>query len=62
MKKETYIQITGLIFAVVTLLHLLRLVLGFPVIFGEMGIPVWASIIGAAVGAFLAYSAFKFSR
>lgn len=62
MKKEDYIKVSGLIFAVVGVLHLLRLFFGFPVVFGDMQIPAWVSIIGAPVGGFLAYSAFKFSK
>lgn len=62
MKKETYIQVSGIIFAVVAVLHLLRLFFGIPVTFGDTQIPVWVSVIGAIVGGFLAYTAFKFSK
>ncbi len=62
MKQETYIKVTGLIFSVITILHVLRLVFGWDAVLGGWQVPVWVSFIGVAVGGFLAYSAFKFSK
>ncbi|MBI2613889.1 MAG: hypothetical protein HYW62_03875 [Candidatus Levybacteria bacterium] len=62
MKQEAYIKVTGIIFSVVTILHVLRLILGWDVILGGWQLPVWLSFVGVALGGFLAYSAFKFSK
>lgn len=62
MKQETYIKATGLIFSVITVLHVLRLIFGWDAVLGGWQVPVWLSFIAAALGGFLAYSAFKFSK
>lgn len=62
MNKETYLKVSGIIFSVVTILHVLRLVLNWEVVLGGWQVPIWASFLGIAVGGFLAYSAFKLSK
>lgn len=59
MKQKNYLQVSGLIFTAVALMHVLRLVFGWQVTFDAWSVPVWASVIGAAVAGYLAYSAFK---
>lgn len=59
MRKETYLQVTGFIFAFIALLHALRLVFGWEVFLGGWTVPMWFSIAGVAAAGFLAYSAFK---
>jgi len=51
--------LAGLIFAVVAILHLFRILIGFSVIFGSVSIPIWASWIGLIVSACLSYLFFK---
>ena len=62
MKEKTYFQVTGLLFAVITALHLIRLVSGFEVNFASMVVPVWASVLGIVVAGYLAYQAFKLAK
>lgn len=62
MKQEAYIKVTGLIFSVITILHVLRLIFGWDAVLGGWQVPVWLSFIAVALGGFLAYSAFKFSK
>ena len=51
--------IAGLIFAVVAILHLCRILIGFSVVFGSVSIPIWASWIGVIVASCLSYLFFK---
>lgn len=62
MNKETYLKVSGVIFSVVAILHVLRLVLNWEVVLGGWQAPIWASFLGAILGGFLAYSAFKLSK
>ena len=55
MSSLTYYRVTGVIFGVVALFHLLRLVLGWGVNIGPYNIPVWASLFGLVVAGYLSY-------
>lgn len=59
MKRDTYVQLSGLIFAVVAVMHVLRLVNGWDVVLGTWNVPVVGSVVGAAVAGYLAYTALK---
>ena len=60
--QKMYIKLTGLIFSIIAILHLLRLIFRWDVIMGDWQIPVWVSFIGVAASGFLAYIAFKLSK
>lgn len=62
MKQKTYNQVTCTIFIVVAALHVLRLVLGWDVVFAGWEIPIWFSIVGAIAGGYLAWSAYKLEK
>lgn len=62
MDQKTFFQVTGIIFTVIAVLHLLRLVLGWEVLLGGLVVPVWVSFVGVAIAAYLAYSAYKFIK
>lgn len=47
--------ISGVLFAVIGVLHLLRLAYGWDAAIGGFDVPMWASWIAAAVSALLAY-------
>lgn len=61
MNHYPYVLIVAVFFFVVAVFHFIRIVGGFPVFFGEVEIPMWASWIGAVVGLVLSYYGFKFS-
>lgn len=61
MSNKKYTKISGIIFAIVGLAHLLRVVLGWDVIIGGWDVPLWFSFIAVLVLAFLAYTALKLS-
>ena len=57
MEQKTFNTVAGAIFAVVALAHLLRLVLGWPVVVGGWTVPMWVSWIGLVVAGGLCYLA-----
>ncbi len=60
MTEKTYIRVSGVIFLVVALLHLLRLLLKWDAVIGGWTVPTWFSGVGVFVAGWLAYSAFRF--
>jgi hypothetical protein len=46
MKTKAYLVVTACIFAGVALGHLVRMVLGWPIALGPIGIPMWLSVLG----------------
>lgn len=62
MKQKTFIQTSGAIFAVVAVVHLSRLVLGWQVTLGNWQVPMWMSLVGIVVGGYLAYNAYRISK
>ena len=62
MKQKTYLQVSGLVFGIVAVIHLARLLVGFDVNFAGWSIPPGASVIGLIVAGYLSYSAFKLAK
>ncbi len=62
MTHKTYFQITGIIFALITLLHISRVVLGWTAVIGDYEVPMWISYAGVVVAGFLASQAFRFGK
>ena len=58
LNLRNYLQITGVIFAVVALVHLIRVFMGSTFVIMGNDVPVVGSIIGVVVGGYLAYNAF----
>ena len=59
MKQGAFLLVTGLIFALIALLHALRLIFGWKVMVGEWTVPVWTSAIGFLGAGYLAYQGFR---
>lgn len=55
MNQKTYSIVSGFIFLVVALLHLVRAVMGSPVSLAGWDVPVWLSWIAVIGAGFLAY-------
>jgi hypothetical protein len=56
MQSKRFLRMTGTIFAMAALAHLLRLVMGWPVMVGGWTIPLWVSgvaLVGAGVLSFI---------
>jgi len=58
LDSKTYIKVTKVIFFIVGLLHLVRIVMGWPLIIGGWEIPVWASALGVIVPWYIAYNGY----
>jgi acyl-CoA reductase-like NAD-dependent aldehyde dehydrogenase len=61
MKARTYLIISGCIFGIVAILHLLRVVNGWTLVLGPWTVPMWVSWVGTIVPALLCGWAFRLS-
>jgi len=55
-------MVTAVLFLVVEIAHLLRIILGWQVEIGSLGIPVWVSWLAMVVASALAYFGFTQRR
>ena len=62
MSIKAYLTITGIIFAAVAIMHLLRLIYQWPVQIGTFVIPIWVSCAGLLVASMLFVWAFLLLR
>ena len=62
MDSKSYSLITGLLFAIIAILHLLRLLLNWEAIIGGWRVPEWFSVTAVAVAGFLSYNGFRLGR
>lgn len=62
MTTTNYFQVTGVIFAVIGLLHLLRLVRAWDAQIGDFAVPLWLSVLAVIVAAYLAWNAFQLGQ
>lgn len=52
----------GVIFAIVALVHLMRLAFGWNLILGTFAVPLWLSWFGFFITAYLSYTSLHFAR
>ena len=57
-RQKTYFLISGLVFAIVAIVHLLRIINQSPVVVGTWAIPMAGSVIGLIVAGILSYCGF----
>jgi len=62
MNTKIYLKLSGAIFGIITVLHLLRAVYGWNAMIGGLTIPLWASWLALAAAGCLAYSALSLYR
>lgn len=62
LSAKTYLKVSGVIFFVVGILHLVRFLTGLSISFGTSDVPQWISPIGFVVAEYLAYSSFALSQ
>ena len=62
MTQKTFCMVAGIIFLLMTLLHIARLLFGWPVAVGNAVMPMWISWIALVIAAYLAYQGFKFGK
>ena len=58
MKHGAFLLVTSAIFALIALLHALRLVYGWNVTIGEWTVPVWVSAVGFLIAGYLTCQGF----
>lgn len=62
LKKDTYFNVIGVIFAVIAIVHLLRLVYGWTAQIGTFVVPSWLSVVAVIITAYLSYVSFSFNK
>ena len=62
MSKNTFSSLTGAIFLIVAIGHVLRLAFKWEVIIGGWQVPMWPSAVAALVAAYLAYEGFRMRK
>jgi hypothetical protein len=60
--KDLGLRISGTIFGIVSILHLLRLLTGASVIIAGYSLPVWVNVLGFFAGGFLCILLLRFSK
>ena len=53
--KNQALLTAGIIFAIISLLHLSRLYFNFSIVIGGHAVPLWANVVGFVIGAVLSY-------
>ena len=61
MSQRAYLKAAGSIFLIIAVLHLLRIVFGWNVVFEEWAVPHWLSAVALVVAGYLAYEGFRLS-
>jgi hypothetical protein len=61
MTEKTFATIAAVIFALVALLHLLRLVMGWSIVIDSWTVPMWLSWVGLVVAGGLSYYGARFA-
>ena len=59
MNSRTYLVISGTVFGIVAVLHLLRVANGWAMVLGPWSTPMWVSWLGTIVPAVLCVWAFR---
>lgn len=62
MDRKSYLQMAGLVFALVSLAHLVRAVLSWPIVIAAWSVPIWLSWVAFAVAGLLGYWGFRLSQ
>jgi len=62
MKHGAFLLVTSAIFAVIALLHALRLIYGWNGTIGEWTVPVWVSAVGFVIAGYLAFQGLRLKR
>lgn len=59
MSKQNYFIVTSAIFAIVAIVHLLRVLYGWDVYISLTEIPLWASWAGLVLAGYLAFTGYS---
>ena len=61
MDRKTFCMLTGIIFTLVALLHLVRIYMEWPVMIADWSVPKWVSWVALIVAGGLAVIGFRFT-
>ncbi len=59
MRHKTFLTVSGTIFGIMALLHLLRILSGWPARIGTYDVPMWPSWVAVVLAGYLTFSAFR---
>lgn len=59
MKTKTVLKVNAILFGIIALVHVARLVTGFPVQIGNYAVPTLVSALGAIVAGWLCFENWK---
>lgn len=59
MNQKIYNMYSGVIFAIIAVVQLLRVMQGWPAVINGVSIPIWVSWIAILLAGFMAYSGFQ---
>jgi hypothetical protein len=59
MSQQMYVRVSGVIFAVVALMHVLRIIRKWDMVIGGWAAPAWPSVAAVLIAGYLAYTAFR---
>ncbi len=62
MTNQNFFRITTIIFSIVGLVHLARILIGFPIMIGNFDHPMWLSWIEMLIAFYLSYKGFWFGK
>ena len=57
MNQKTYLSVSGVIFLIIAVLHVLRIAYGWEAMIGGWMMPIWLSWIALVVSGYLAWTA-----
>jgi hypothetical protein len=55
MDQKTFVLLAGVIFAIVAVCHLLRILMGWPIVIDTWTVPMWLSWIALVIAGGLSY-------
>ena len=59
MNNNAYRKVAGTVFAVVAVMHVLRLISGWEMAFAGWAMPIWLSVVGVVFAGWLAWTGLK---
>ena len=59
MSLKVFLAVSGTIFSAIALLHLARIVAGWPAHIGTFEAPIWFSWVSVTIAGYLAFTAFS---
>ncbi|MCI0427958.1 MAG: hypothetical protein L0Z46_08090 [Nitrospiraceae bacterium] len=62
MSQKTFLGVSGTIFGIIAVLHLLRIMYGWPAQIGSFVVPAWLSWLSLLIAGYLAITAFSLLR